>query len=261
MKYYKAVNLQRYSHYDDKTKWRVGAIIKPDFADIENKQACGHGIHVSPTLLNAVSYQTASSRYYEVEPIQIITGDKTKSRCTAVKVLREIGKEEQNLLVGFNLYEINHLINPFLLRCKKVTATDIENLKKWNSVGNSVRNSVGNSVRNSVRNSVWNSVRNSVWNSVWNSVGNSVRNSVGNSVWNSVWNSVRNSVWNSVDAYIGGLFPNIVEWKYAENLGINPWRPLLNLWYKGFVPSFDGTIWRLHQGKDAKIVYEWQEIK
>jgi hypothetical protein len=28
------------------------------------------------------------------------------------------------------------------------------------------------------------------------------------------------------------------------------------LWESGFVPSFDGKTWRLHAGKNAKIVYE-----
>ena len=32
---------------------------------------------------------------------------------------------------------------------------------------------------------------------------------------------------------------------------------LLDLWYDGLVPSFDGKTWRLHSGYDAKIVYRW----
>jgi hypothetical protein len=28
------------------------------------------------------------------------------------------------------------------------------------------------------------------------------------------------------------------------------------LWNRGFVPCFDGTTWKLHSGKDAKVVYE-----
>jgi len=76
---------------------------------------------------------------------------------------------------------------------------------------------------------------------------------VGDSVWDSVGDSVGDSVW----AYTGGLFPNITQWKYAEKLGPDPWRPFLTLWYAGYVPSFDGKTWRLHAGKDAKIVLEW----
>jgi len=108
---------------------------------------------------------------------------------------------------------------------------------------------------------VWVSVRDSVWDSVWASVGDSVWASVRDSVWasvgDSVWASVGASVGDSVWAYTGGLFPNITQWKYAEKLGPDPWRPFLTLWYAGYVPSFDGKTWRLHAGKDAKIVLEW----
>ena len=79
----------------------------------------------------------------------------------------------------------------------------------------------------------------------WASVGASVRASVRASVWDSVW------------AYIGGLFPNIKTWKFAEKLGENPWEPLTELWYAGYVPSFDGKIWRLHACPKARIVHEF----
>jgi hypothetical protein len=114
---------------------------------------------------------------------------------------------------------------------------------EWDSVRDSVRDSVGDSV--------WDSVRDSVW--------DSVRDSVGDSVWASVWDSVWDSVRDSVRAYMGGLFPNIKVWKYADKLGSDPWRPLLTLWYAGYVPSFDGKTWRLHAGKDAKIIAQWSE--
>ena len=75
----------------------------------------------------------------------------------------------------------------------------------------------------------------------------SVRASVGASVWDyvgaSVWASVGASVW----AYTSGYF-NI---KYSHDFSANN-----KLWESGLVPSFDGTTWRLHSGKDAKVVYE-----
>jgi hypothetical protein len=79
------------------------------------------------------------------------------------------------------------------------------------------------------------------WASARTSVGDSVRDSVGASVW----------------AYIGGLFSCIKSWKHAEQLGPDPWRPLLTLWYAGYVPSFDGKTWSLHAGKDAQVVAQW----
>jgi hypothetical protein len=125
---------------------------------------------------------------------------------------------------------IKEIINPFNIQPTKVTPEIINLLHKWDSVENSVGNSVGNSVRDSVRDSVENSVR------------DSVRDSVENSVW----------------GYIASFF-NITSWKYAENLGTNPWESVQKLWELGFVPSFDGTTWRLHSGKNAEIVYEWKK--
>ena len=77
----------------------------------------------------------------------------------------------------------------------------------------------------------------------WDSVRNSVRNSVGASVGASVW------------AYTGSFF-RIPVWKYVKHpKGKYPYQPLVALWNQGFVPSFDGTTWRLHAGPKAKIVY------
>ena len=69
------------------------------------------------------------------------------------------------------------------------------------------------------------------------------------SVWNSVGASVWDSVWDSVGAYIGSLF-NIWDGDYK-------FQPAVDLWKRGLVASFDGKTWRLHSGKNAKIVYEW----
>ena len=89
------------------------------------------------------------------------------------------------------------------------------------------------------------------WASVWDSVGDSV--------WASVGDSVRDSVWASVRAYTGSFFilPRDA-WKYTENIKTNeyPFLPLVKLWEMGLVPSFDGKIWRLHGGSDAKVLWE-----
>ena len=80
----------------------------------------------------------------------------------------------------------------------------------------------------------------------------SVRASVGDSVWASVGASV--------GAYIGTFFVLPREsWKYTKNIKTEeyPFQCLATLWERGLVPSFDGKKWRLHGGKDAKILYEW----
>ena len=125
----------------------------------------------------------------------------------------------------FNYQGARKPFNP-LTKLHKPTDVDIANLKKWDSVRASVRDLVGASVRDSV----WDSVGDSVWTSVWD------------------------SVW----AYCGSFFPNIQEWKYIKHKkGTYPFQPCVDLWLAGFVPSFDGSVWRLHSGKKAKVVYEW----
>ena len=148
---------------------------------------------------------------------------------------------------------IKPIVNPFELPAvEHVTDEQIDWLKSWASVrvsvGASVRVSVGASVRASVGNSVWNSVGDSVWDSVWNSVGDSVGASVGASVWASVRNLVGASVGDSVGAYVSTFFAIDHKHDYSS---------AMKIWEAGLVPSFDGTMWRLHSGKSADIVYEW----
>ena len=116
---------------------------------------------------------------------------------------------------------IKPIVNPFELPAvEHVTDEQIDWLKSWASV----------------RVSVWNSVR------------ASVRASVGNSVWNSVGVSVWNSVGASVWAYVSTFFAIDHKHDYSS---------AMKLWEAGLVPSFDGTMWRLHSGTNADIVYEW----
>lgn len=77
------------------------------------------------------------------------------------------------------------------------------------------------------------------------------------------WASVRDSVWNSLEdslvGYISSMFYNIEKWKYIDidcKPFENPFQSCVDLWKDGFVPTFDGGVWRLHQGKDAKVVFE-----
>ena len=56
------------------------------------------------------------------------------------------------------------------------------------------------------------------------------------------------SVWDSVWAYISSFFDIQYHYDYS---------PAVKLWERGLVASYDGTTWRLHTGKNAKIVYEW----
>jgi hypothetical protein len=61
------------------------------------------------------------------------------------------------------------------------------------------------------------------------------------------WDSVVDSVWASVWASVSTYF----DIKYTHNFAASQ-----KLWDRGLVPSFDGKKWRLHAGKDAKVVWE-----
>ena len=78
--------------------------------------------------------------------------------------------------------------------------------------------------------------------------------------WASVWDSVGASMW----AYSSSFFI-LPEWKYCEKVkykkGTNPFQPCIDLWNAGLIPNFDGTIWRLHTGPKADIVYTWTPKK
>jgi hypothetical protein len=162
----------------------------------------------------------------------------------------------------FNIKESKNPINPLIINPpKKITRRHLLLLKTWSMVGDSVRYSVRDSVRSSVRGSVGDSVGDSVRYSVRDSVRYSVRDSVRSSVRGSVGDSVGDSVWSSLWAYIGSLFA-VQEWKYIDysnhiyQRGIYPFQACVDLWKMGLVASYDGKKWRLHGGKDAKILWE-----
>lgn len=142
---------------------------------------------------------------------------------------------------------IKPIVNPLNLPPRKPIKKDIENLKAWARVWVRVRDNVGAGVWASV----WASVRDSVGDNIRASVRASVQTSLRDIAWASVWDSVgasvRASIWASIRAYSLSFF-NI---KYQYDFS-----PMLALYKRGFVPSYNGERWRLHNGKEGKIVYE-----
>ena len=111
------------------------------------------------------------------------------------------------------------IINPLSLECKSVTEDDVALLR------------------------------------VWASVRDSIRDSVGDSIWDSIWDSVWDSVW----GYIGSFFSLPKEkWLNCQNVPFekHPFESVVELLERGLVPSFDGTTWRLHGGKNATALWE-----
>jgi len=159
---------------------------------------------------------------------------------------------------------IKNIIHPFKLpEVKQVTKTDINNLKKWDSIMASLGDSIRAYVGDSIRVSIGDSVGVSVGDSIRDSVGDSVGVSVGDSIRASVRVSIRASLWDSVfvtvRAYMGYMFKlQRSEWKFTDKIKCKgyPFMPLVKLWKRGLVPSFDGTTWRLHSGSKAKIIFE-----
>ena len=147
--------------------------------------------------------------------------DAEDAECGTRAALRDWKKNKLGKLM---LEEAFNPINPLLVKGKNLPKKEqLKLLKDWASV----------------RDSVWASVRDSVWESVWESVGDSV------------WESVRASV----NAYNGSLWHGITEWKYTDLE--RPWDSLRKLWVNGYLPSHDGKTWRLHRGKNAKVVLDW----
>jgi len=152
----------------------------------------------------------------------VVTGkpvikDKQKCGFKEVFVVEEIPQDKLDDLFGWRYSEACNLVHPLKIEPPKIGKEQVELLKEWASVWASVRASI------------WASVRASLWASVWD------------------------SVW----AYIGSLFPNIKKWKYVKHRsGEYPFQSAVELWKQGLVPSFDGETWRLHGGKNAKILYE-----
>jgi hypothetical protein len=175
---------------------------------------------------------------YEYNPLtKIFTIDKLNTTDDSAKIEKFCnGLNFKKIVPELILKPIIHPFND--IKTDKVTPADLKLVKQWASVGDSVGASV--------------------WASVWASVGASVWDSVRASVRASVGASVRASVWDSVRAYTGTFFilPRSA-WKYTENIDTEeyPFQCLATLWEQGLVPSFDGTTWRLHGGKDAKILY------
>ena len=58
------------------------------------------------------------------------------------------------------------------------------------------------------------------------------------------------AAWNSVGASVRAYISSFFTIKYSHD----PTSAVL-LWDQGIVPSFDGTTWRLHGGRDAKVLY------
>jgi hypothetical protein len=240
---------------------------------------CSHGYYA--TDIDGIIYSFYDLPEYEVWECEVggrrVEIDQFKRRYERIKLVRQVPLEEVRALaeaeeenVGYKLSEALFPVNPFKIKAGPVTDEEVGLLKKWDSVRSSVRHSIWDSIWSILRDSAWSSLRGNIEDSVWNSIWSSLRDSVKDSVWSSLrdivkdsvrdgytWDSIEDSVWDSAEAYISSLYPGIKTWKHIDHpKGENPFQPCIDLWHRGFVPSFDGKIWRLHAGEKAEIVWE-----
>ncbi len=190
---------------------------------------------------------------YEVEGNPVI---ETSEKCGFVKlrVVKEI--LDLDSLFGWKYSEVINPINPLKIKANKVTKKEISLVKEWDSVWDFLKASVFGSA--------WGSVCASVWDSISYTLGTCIRDIVWLSVVNSLGDSVSDNIEDGiVSAYIGSLFPKIRKWKYFQNKKSYPFQPVAELWEKGFIPNFDGKIWRLYAGMKKEIVWKakivWEE--
>ncbi len=215
---------------------------------------CSHGYYA--TDIDGIIYSFRNLPGYEVWEVEVggerVEIDQFKRRYEQITLLRQVPLEEVRTLakaeeenVGYKLAEALFPVNPLKIKAGPVTDEEIDLLKKWASI------------RDSIRVSIWDSVWDSVWDSIRDSVWDSVLGSVRGSAWDSLSGSIEDSVWDSVGAYISSLYTSIKKWKYIDHPeGENPFQPCIDLWHRGFVPGFDGKTWRLHAGEKAEIVWE-----
>jgi len=226
----------------------IGKIIRVTDYDSPEFGVCGKGIHASHNPNDCFIGAKIPCRAFKVQGIQRIAGNKKKTRYQAVKVLEEI--TDLDKLFGWKYTEVINPIRPFTIKPPKITDEHIDLLKQWVSVRASVVASVRASAWDSVVASARDSVRASIWASAWASARDSVIASIEDSVDEDLGQgmiSVWYSLWAVAWAYIGSMFPNIEKWKYVDHKpGEYPFQSAVDLWKQGLVPSFNGSIWRLH---------------
>lgn len=216
----------------------VGKIIRVKDCDPPEKCWVGKGIYASTNPIDSFKFDAKiPCRAFRVEGIGLLYEDDDEYRFKALRVKEEI--TDLNSLLRFNYTEAVSPLNPLLLPpTPDIGLREQTLLLRWGAVCSSAWGPV-----RAVRSAAYAAVRDSVWNSIWYSVWPVC--SVHTADWGLVKVSVRAAMW----AYTGSLFPT---------RGTYPFQPAVDLWRQGIVPSFDGNTWRLHNGRDAKVVFEWE---
>ena len=142
---------------------------------------CSRGYYA--TDIDGIIYSFRNLPGYEVWEVEVggkgVEIDQFKRRYERITLLRQIPPDELKMLaeaeeenVGYKLAEALFPANPLKIKAGPVTDEEIDLLKKWASLWDSII--VWVSIRDSIRDSIWDSV----WDSIRDSVLGSIRDSV-----------------------------------------------------------------------------------
>ena len=276
--YYKLARPDGWDFYTGKTinyRDNIGKIVS--IRDTKHYELCSHlVIHASssPNYCFLGSFIPCSAYEVEGDPVIVAEG---KHGFVKLKVVKEIFNLDA--LFGWKYTEVTNPINPLQIRRKRITKEAIALIKRWAKVGDKKWLGVEDSVKSTIRASILVSTPENYWidprSKEWNYVGDSVVTNISKKLW-PILDSIREAIENykanltdhdtlySVDqgfwAYIGSFFPKIKYWSnFDHKEGKYPFQIPVELWKKGFMPSFDGKIWRLHAGTEGKVLWEGQQ--
>lgn len=197
---------------------------------------------------------------YEVEVTgkAICRRGKYEQQYSETTFIRRLSDEEvkdvvrkQSDEMGWNYYEACFPRNPKEINVPFDQQKAFTLLKEWASTVDFYQNVIRNSVRYSIQHSVGHRMEHFVKNSIESSVVYVLRRSLAK------YSVDTHSVGYLSRAYISSFFPNIKKWELIDHIeGTNPFQSGIDLWNLGLVPSYDNETWRLHKGKNMKVVFE-----
>ena len=143
MEYFKITKRNGMSFHGH-VKYEVGKTVC--LKECGNPQLCSEDVlHASKRAIDALLYaQSLDCNLFVVEGVSVVH-DSHKDGFFSLKVVREVPDSQRDDIFGFRYTEALHPFNP-MQNVHDVNETDIENIKKWVPVRNSVGNSVWESV-------------------------------------------------------------------------------------------------------------------
>ena len=200
---------------------------------------------------------------YIVEGVPVYT-EKRFGGFDELEVINEIKNLDE--LFGWKYSEAINPIEP-LGQKHNVIQEDIDLLMSWVSLYKSYTVSIDISVAETIKKQIGSNVAHLIWDTLVASTADKTASRIwkeldGRTLYDVPMDSpVKRDFIFSFEAlcygYMGSLFPSIPKWKNIKHVkGEYPFQPAADLWRKGLIPSYYCKIWRLHSGKNAKVVYE-----